>query len=145
MVSSLPTFSFTFHPPAYRTVHPVSKPLFPSKNSFHTLEQATNVRSVINCLLDGWLEGYIEDDGYVAKPVKYLNMINPRGSRVRDITKVFIDSLNMLPDGNWVVEYAEGAKTHFVVANRRGIVFDPSYPSLTCAKGKVFSYRKLLY
>lgn len=106
---------------------------------------ATNVRSVINCLLDGWLEGYIEDDGYVAKPVKYLNMINPRGSRVRDITKVFIDSLNMLPDGNWVVEYAEGAKTHFVVANRRGIVFDPSYPSLTCAKGKVFSYRKLLY
>ena len=106
---------------------------------------ANNVRSVINCLLDGWLEGYIEDDGYVAKPVKYLNMINPRGSRVRDITKVFIDSLDMLPDGNWVVEYAEGAKTHFVVANKRGIVFDPSYPSLTCAKGKVFSYRKLLY
>lgn len=106
---------------------------------------ANNVRSVINCLLDGWLEGYIEDDGYVAKPVKYLNMINPRGSRVRDITKVFIDNLDMLPDGNWVVEYAEGAKTHFVVANKRGIVFDPSYPSLTCAKGKVFSYRKLLY
>lgn len=106
---------------------------------------ANNVRSVINCLLDGWLEGCIEDDGYVAKPVKYLNMINPRDSRVRDISKVFIDSLDMLPDGNWVVEYAEGAKTHFVVANRRGIVFDPSYPSLTCAKGKVFSYRKLLY
>lgn len=106
---------------------------------------ANNVRSVINCLLDGWLEGYIEDDGYVAKPVKYLNMINSRGSRVRDITKIFIDNLDMLPDGNWVVEYAEGAKTHFVVANKKGIVFDPSYPSLTCAKGKVFSYRKLLY
>lgn len=106
---------------------------------------ANNIKSVIDCLLDGWLDGDIEDNGYVAKPVKYLNLINPKGSRVRDISKVFINSLDELPEGNWVVEYVSGAQTHFVVANKRGIVFDPSYPSLTCAKGKVFSYRKLLY
>lgn len=100
---------------------------------------------LILCLIKGWNEGYIEDNGYVAKPVKYLNMICDFKTPCRDISKVFINSLSELPDGDWVVEYVDGAKTHFVVANRNKIVFDPSYPSLTCAKGHVFSYRKLIF
>lgn len=86
-----------------------------------------------------WYDGYLDNDGYVSKP---LSIVNAYGFKFRDIKKPLIDSLSDLPNDNYyIVEYRWGTKQHFVVANKNGIVFDPSGDSNTVKNGKPFSYR----
>ena len=96
------------------------------------------LKSLTNAVLQDWVAGYIDDDGFVSKPLK---ITNGYGHIFKDVKKPLIDSLNDLPEGLWVVEYRWGTKQHFVVANRDGIVFDPSGDSNTVKNGKPFSYR----
>jgi len=97
------------------------------------------LKELTNAVLQDWIAGYIDDDGYVSKPLSVVETYV--GKQYRDIQKPLIDKLDDLPEGLWIVEYRWGTKQHFVVANRSGIVFDPSGDSNTVKNGKPFTYR----
>lgn len=105
-------------------------------------EKVRNVKNLTSLVVTGWVAGYIEDDGYVAKPVQYANLIIGTDA-VKDVEKVKITSLNDLPEkGLYAVEYDYGTSKHFVVCQKGKIVFD-SWPESNCVKyGKPTSYRR---
>lgn len=106
--------------------------------------KSKDIKLLTRAVLNGWIEGYIEDDGFVKFPLDYLR--NTLGLKVKDVSKVKISSLNDLPDNDYyVVEYVYGNGSHFVVAKNKKVVFDPAGDSNTVKKGKVYSYRKLKY
>lgn len=106
------------------------------------------IHQLTNCVLKGWNEGYIDDDGYVSKPVQYYNSLTADNICIRDVTKVDINNLNELPEkGMFSVEFKlqrTDKKSHFAVCKRGEIVFDPSGDSNTCKYGVPVSYRKLV-
>ena len=100
-------------------------------------------------VLHGWYGGYIDNDGYVSKPVEYWNgMQSSKLDWIKDIVKVPIKALSELPaEGSWIVEYKKSATdeaSHFVVATRSQVMFDPSGDSNTVRIGAPVSYRKLV-
>lgn len=106
----------------------------------------TDIKELTRRVLNGWYAGWIDDDGYVSKPVPYLNsMIH---EVVKDIREHYISSLDKLPEGLWVVEYKlkpTDKASHFVIAGKDvGVVFDPSGESNTVKNGAPFSYREVI-
>lgn len=96
-------------------------------------------------VLDGWDVGYIDDDGYVSKPVQFINyIIEPEGIEVRDVAKVDYSLENLTEEQNIVMwEYNEG--THFVIMDKEGdVIFDPSGDSKTVKYGIPVSIRKFI-
>ena len=109
----------------------------------YLLTEATDVKTLTKHVLNGWYEDYVDDDGFISKPVEYYNSIAKEC--IRDVEKVPIASLSELPDEeNHVVEYVYGNQSHFVVANRNGVIFDPYGNSNTVSKGKPVSWRKYI-
>lgn len=110
-------------------------------------QPTTSVRILTNRVLRGWNEGYIDDDGFVSKPVQYYNSTTTRG-KISDVVKVPINNLNELPEeGMFSVEFKlqrTDKKSHFAVCVRGKIIFDPSGDSNTCKYGVPVSYRKLV-
>lgn len=105
-----------------------------------------DVKYLTRKVLEGWYARYIEDDGYVSKPVPYFNN-TCEGNQIKDIQKVDLLKLSDLPEGMWVVEFKlqrTDKASHFAIAERKGIVFDPSGRSNTCMYGVPVSYRKLV-
>ena len=102
-----------------------------------------DIRTLTKIFMNGWFDGYIMDDGYVKYPVDYLRNL---GIPCRDILKVQISQLSELPkSGVYAVEYKNPhGGSHFVVADRSGVLFDPSYPSDSVKSGVILSYRKLV-
>ena len=100
-------------------------------------------KSMTRYLLEGWSLGYLDDDAFVSKPVQFLKLL---GLKCKDIQKIKINSLSELPtEGDFVVEYKNPhGGSHFVVANRQGVVFDPSDPSDSVKMGVILSYRKII-
>ena len=114
-------------------------------------------------VLHGWYAGYITDTGYVSKPVEYWNgMQSSKFGRIKDIVKVPIKALSELPtEGSWIVKYKKSVTedswiveykksvtdeaSHFVVATRSQVIFDPSGKSNTVRIGVPVSYRKLVW
>lgn len=90
-------------------------------------------------VLKGWTEGYIDDDGYVRYPVKYLNSLS-LGIGAVDIQKHY----DNYPKEPHVEEWQLNGMSHFVVAEGNKIVFDPAGNSNTVKKGKRVSWRKIL-
>lgn len=112
----------------------------------HHGELIPTIKYLTRKVLEGWYAEYIEDDGYVSKPVQYFNIIC-EGNRIYDIQKFDLFKLSDLPEGLWIVEFKlkrTDKESHFAIAERKGIVFDPSGRSNTCAYGVPVSYRKLL-
>lgn len=108
---------------------------------------STDIKLLTRCVLEGWYNEYIDDDGLVSKPVQYFNSMAPN-LRIRDVVKVPIRKLSELPEGLWIVEYKvrpEFKESHFVVASRSGVVLDPAGDSNTVRYGAPVSYRKLIY
>jgi hypothetical protein len=97
------------------------------------------LKGLTNAVLQDWVAGFIDDDGYVSKPLSIVETYV--GAQYKDIKKPLIEKLEDLPDGLWIVEYRWGTKQHFVVANRDGIIFDPSGDSNTVKNGKPVTYR----
>lgn len=96
-------------------------------------------------VLDGWDVGYIDDDGYVSKPVQFINyIIEPEGIEVRDVAKVDYSLENLTEEQNIVMwEYNEG--THFVIMDKNGdVTFDPSGNSNSVKYGIPVSIRKFI-
>lgn len=114
----------------------------------HMLEMEPSTKLLTMTVLDGWVNGWIEDDGYVSKPVQYYNSIN-KGTQIRDIRKVPIGNLNELPTtGMFSVEFKvnrEAKASHFAVCIKGKVIFDPSGDSVTCKYGVPVSYRELVY
>lgn len=106
-----------------------------------------SVKVLTNRVLKGWNEGYIDDDGYVSKPVRYYNGITTK-SKISDIIKIAINNLDELPDeGMFSVEFKlerTDEKSHFAVCVKGKIIFDPSGESNTCKYGVPVSYRKFV-
>lgn len=90
----------------------------------------------------GWRKSFIDDDGTVCLPVKYLSLINGGQWKV-EIKNLPRKALADLPDEkDYVVFYSiDGKNGHFVVANKRGIVFNPLDYSNNVIKGKPINYR----
>ena len=116
----------------------------------YLLSETTDIKTLTKLVLNGWYEGFVDNDGYISKPVQYYNSIVRElasGQRsIRDVEKPEISSLSELPDDeNHVVEYQYGNQSHFVVANKNGVVFDPYGNSNTVSKGKPVSWRKYIF
>jgi hypothetical protein len=104
-----------------------------------------SIKVLTNRVLKGWNEGYIDDDGYVSKPVQYYNGMT-NGRKIRDVRIVAINNLDELPEGQmFSVEFKlqrTDKKSHFAVCIKGKIIFDPSGESNTCKYGVPVSYRK---
>lgn len=110
---------------------------------------SSGVHQLTNCVLKGWNEGHIDDDGYVSRPVQYYNSLMPADNiRIKDVVKAPINNLNDLPeDGMFSVEFKlerTDKKSHFAVCVKGKIIFDPSGESNTCKYGVPVSYRKFV-
>lgn len=92
------------------------------------------IKDLTMAMLKGWYKGYIDDDGFVSSPVKYLNML---GLPCRDIRK---DKYKELPTPQ-VVCYKYNGNTHFVVMQFNKVIFDPSGDSFSVKYGKIDSTR----
>lgn len=110
---------------------------------------SSSIKQLTSCVLKGWNEGNIDNDGFVSKPVLYYNSLMPADNRyIVDVVKVAIRRLDELPEGLWIVEYKvrpDFKESHFVVASRSAVVFDPAGDSNTVRYGAPVSYRKLIY
>lgn len=107
---------------------------------FSDPERRSDIKYLTSQVVNGWVMGYIDDDGFVSKPVQLANTVS-RTSKYRDVKKVNITSLNDLPDGLYAVEFDFGVKKHFVVCRKGEIVWD-SWPESDCVKyGKPTSFR----
>lgn len=101
-----------------------------------------NPIDITRAILNGVEDSYIESDGYVSKPLEFIRTLN--GHQYRDIKKVSISSLAELPEGEHIVEYKKtptAKESHFVIANKDGIVWDSSGNSITVQVGAPVSYR----
>lgn len=109
-------------------------------------ERTSDIKVLTKRVLEGWYAGYIDNDGYVSKPIQYIKMMNPL-FKYNDIEKVYIDDLEDLGSSMQIVEYKKkptDKASHFVVADQFGVLFDPSGDSQTVKVGKPFSYRKFI-
>lgn len=108
-----------------------------------------DIKTLTKYVLEGWMLGYIDNDGFVSKPLQFIKLIC--GQQYRDIKKPAIKSLTELPayspEGCFIVEYKKtptAKESHFVIANRDGVVWDPSGNSITVQNGAPFSYREFV-
>lgn len=108
---------------------------------------SSGIKQLTNCVLKGWDEDYIDDDGYVRFPVKYYNGMTT-GRKIRDVRIVPLNNLDELPEGQmFSVEFKlerTDKKSHFAVCVKGKIIFDPSGDSNTCKYGIPVSYREFV-
>lgn len=102
-----------------------------------------DIKKLTTYVLSGWVKGYIDDDGFVSKPLEYIKLVG--GEAYRDVEKPSIKSLKDLPTNeDYIVEYVYYNSSHFVIANRDGVVFDPAGNSNSVMYGRVVSYRRFV-
>ena len=104
---------------------------------------SANDALIARLVLDGWENGFIDDDGYVSKPTMFINyIIEPKDTEVYDVEKIPYAISELKEDSNIVMwEYNGG--THFVIQNKQGdVIFDPSGNSNTVKYGVPVSIRR---
>lgn len=89
-------------------------------------------------VLNAWNNGWIEDDGFVSKPVEYYNHVTHLA--VKDVVKEDYKPENFFQ----IVEWRNGKISHFVVMRNDKVVFDPAGFSNTVNRGKPVSIRKFI-
>lgn len=110
-----------------------------------------HIKSLTSCVLHGWFDGYIDDDGFVSDPVNYVNKTCRAHCnkidfpKIKDVQKPDYKKENLIEDVNIVMfEYNGG--THFVCMNKEGdVIFDPSGDSKSVKYGIPVSIRKYIY
>lgn len=104
-----------------------------------------DIKTLTRLVMEGWWSNFIDSDGFVSKPLQFVKLLC--GRQYRDIKKPAIKSLTELPEGYFIVEYKKtptAKESHFVIANRDGVVWDPSGNSITVQNGAPFSYREFV-
>ena len=95
--------------------------------------------SITRDILDGYSKGYIEDDGYVAKPHLFYNYCQGRNT-FKDVKKI---PYKVQPF-NQIVCWKYRNTTHFVVMCNDKVVFDPAGNSNTVKNGQIDSIREFV-
>lgn len=104
--------------------------------------KSNDVKTLTRYVLEGWMMDYIDSDGYVSQPLKFIKTIC---GHQYSVTKVNVKSLAELPDGDFIVEFKKmptAKESHFVIANSNGVIWDPSGDSVTVKVGQPVSYRR---
>ena len=104
-----------------------------------------DIKTLTRLVMEGWWSNFIDNDGFVSKPLQFIKLLC--GRQYRDIKRSAIKSLTELPEGYFIVEYKKtptAKESHFVIANRDGVVWDPSGNSITVQNGAPFSYREFV-
>ncbi len=106
--------------------------------------ESKDIKYLTEGFLEGWKRGYIDDDGYVSDPLRYITMLC--GTKYRDIEKPEIKTLSGLPPGNHIVELKNpNGGSHFVITNnKKELIFDPFYVSDSWKLQLPLSYRKYI-
>ena len=106
--------------------------------------KTADIKILTKYVLEGWYNGYIEDDGYVAKPLQYIKLVS--GETYKDVKK-----LSYKPkQDTFIVEWRNPkGGSHFTVENNSTIssdtaLFDPSGNSISRANKEIISYREFI-
>lgn len=105
-------------------------------------------KDLTSTVLKGWYDGFIDSDGFVSNPVRYINeTCSKKAPKVKDVVKVEKISKSDIPTEPTIVEMAcPSGGSHFVVCHRNGnevaLDFDPSYLSNSWKAQKFISYRR---
>lgn len=92
--------------------------------------------------LQGWNDGFIDDDGYISKPLEFIKLVS--GKNFRDIKKVPYSKEELTEDEN-IVMYEWNDGTHFVILDQNAdVIFDPSGNSNSVRYGIPVSIRKFI-
>lgn len=97
------------------------------------------LKHLTKTVLDYWYRGFIDDDGFVSKPVECMNAHKafPMYKDVQHVPYVPSSEEQIVC---W--EYKSG--THFVIMKDNQVVFDPAGESNTVKYGKIKNARKFL-
>ena len=105
-----------------------------------------DIKELTSYLLEGWHKGYIDDNGYVSKPVLYINnvLLLPESAKIKDVKKVDFKKSALTEEIN-IVMYEYNGGTHFICMNKEGdVIFDPSGNSNSVKYGVPTSIRKYI-
>lgn len=103
------------------------------------LPNASDAEIAANTLY-GWHTGFLEADGFVTDPVRFVNNFSP--TKIKDVKKVDFKKDELTEDMN-IVMYSYKNGTHFVIMNKDGdVIFDPSGESNSVKYGVPVSIRK---
>lgn len=96
--------------------------------------------------ISGWDKGYIDADGYISKPVEFINECILGGNyAIRDVEKPDF-SLQALEDKRNIVMFQYNDGTHFAIMDKDGtVIFDPSGNSNSVKFGIPVSIRRFIY
>jgi hypothetical protein len=92
--------------------------------------KTADIKVLTKYVLEGWYNGYIEDDGYVAKPLQFIKLVC--GETYKDVQHVPYEPL----DKEQIVCWEFNGGTHFVIMKDNQVVFDPSGDSNSVKYGK---------
>ena len=112
---------------------------------------ARTTKDLTSIVLKGWYDGFIDSDGFVSNPVRYINEIcEKKAPKVKDVVKVENISKSDIPTEPTIVEMKSPSNgSHFVVCHRNGdevvLDFDPSFPSNSWREQIFYSYRIYIY
>lgn len=94
-----------------------------------------DIKVLTKYVLEGWYNGYIEDSGYVSKPLQYIKLIC--GETYKDVQHVpYIPS-----DKEQIVCWEYNGGTHFVIMKDNQVCFDTAGESNTVKYGKIKNAR----
>ena len=97
--------------------------------------KTTDTKVLTKYVLEGWYNEYIEDDGYVTKPLQYIKLIC--GETYKDVQHVpYVPSSE-----EQIVCWEYNGGTHFVIMKDDKVIFDPAGDSNTVKYGKIKNAR----
>lgn len=98
--------------------------------------KTADIKTLTKYVLEGWYNVFIDDDGFVSKPLQYIKWIC--GETYKDVEHVPYVPSSEEQIVCW--EYDEG--THFVIMKDNQVIFDPAGESNTVKYGKIKNARK---
>ena len=100
-----------------------------------------NIYNMMGHILFAWESGYIDNDGFVSKPLKFIGTMS---KEPKDIQKVKINKIEDIKEKT-IVEWSYKGGSHFVIVENGEVVFDPAGNSNSVKYGIPVSFRKFIY
>lgn len=97
--------------------------------------KTADIKVLTKYVLEGWYNGYIDDDGYVSKPLQFIKLVC--GETYKDVKHVPY----MPSSEEQIVCWECYGGTHFVIMKNNQVVFDPSGDSNSVKYGKIKNAR----
>lgn len=97
--------------------------------------KTADIKILTKHVLEGWYNSYIDDDGYVSKPLQFIKLVC--GETYKDVKHVPY----MPKSEEQIVCWEYNGGTHFVIMKDNQVVFDPSGDSNSVKYGKIKNAR----